>query len=233
MQVADSSFGGLLEGAPDAMVCVDRRGRIARVNAQTERLFGYQRDELVGEPVEILIPEHRGTAHRDGATARHWCFPPAAVTAARSPPRSRCRRSSYRRWPRGHRRGSRRDRTPGTAGRARAAQLARPSVDKLERSTAVNRRRLESRGPARRRGRPGRQQPARRHLELRGVRRATRWPRMARRSTGSRSARTSGRSSWPPAVRPISPVSCWPARRDVVQPQPLDRSEVTTRARPC
>jgi hypothetical protein len=69
VQVADSSFGGLLEGAADARVCVDRRGRIARVNAQTERLFGYQRDELVGEPVEILIPEMVLSARRrDGST---------------------------------------------------------------------------------------------------------------------------------------------------------------------
>jgi len=69
VQVADSSFGGLLEGAPDAMICVDRRGRIARVNAQTERLFGYQRDELAGEPVEILIPEMVLSARRrDGST---------------------------------------------------------------------------------------------------------------------------------------------------------------------
>ena len=57
MPVADNSFVGLLEGAPDAMVCVDRCGRIALVNAQTERLFGYRRDELVGQPVEILVPE--------------------------------------------------------------------------------------------------------------------------------------------------------------------------------
>ena len=63
MQVADNSFGGLLEGAPDAMVCVDRRGRIALVNAQTERLFGYQRDELVGEAAEILVPEVARKAH--------------------------------------------------------------------------------------------------------------------------------------------------------------------------
>jgi len=69
VQVADSSFGGLLEGAPDAMICVDRRGRIARVNAQTERLFGYQRDELAGEPVEILIPEMvLSVRRRDGST---------------------------------------------------------------------------------------------------------------------------------------------------------------------
>ena len=45
------------------MVCVDRRGRIALVNAQTERLFGYQRDELVGEPAEILVPEVARKAH--------------------------------------------------------------------------------------------------------------------------------------------------------------------------
>ncbi len=51
------------------MICVDRRGRIARVNAQTERLFGYQRDELAGEPVEILIPEMVLSARRrDGST---------------------------------------------------------------------------------------------------------------------------------------------------------------------
>jgi PAS domain S-box-containing protein len=64
VQVADNSFVGLLEGAPDAMICVDRRGRIALVNAQTERLFGYQRDELVGQPVEILVPEMAREAHR-------------------------------------------------------------------------------------------------------------------------------------------------------------------------
>jgi PAS domain S-box-containing protein len=64
VQVADSSFVGLLEGAPDAMVCVDRGGQIALVNAQTERLFGYQRDELVGQPVEILVPEIARQAHR-------------------------------------------------------------------------------------------------------------------------------------------------------------------------
>ena len=62
----------LLEGAPDAMVIVDDRGRIQRVNAQTERLFGYPRPELIGAPVEILIParfashaEHRASYTAD------------------------------------------------------------------------------------------------------------------------------------------------------------------------
>jgi PAS domain S-box-containing protein len=53
----DHRFAGLLEAAPDAMVCVEADGRIALVNAQTERLFGYRRDELIGQPVEMLVPD--------------------------------------------------------------------------------------------------------------------------------------------------------------------------------
>jgi PAS domain S-box-containing protein len=56
-------FRELLEAAPDAMVIVDERGTIQLVNAQTEALFGYSRDELVGQPVEILIPERFHRAH--------------------------------------------------------------------------------------------------------------------------------------------------------------------------
>ena len=62
-QRADARFAGLLEAAPDAMVCVDAEGRIALVNAQTERLFGYRRDELAGQPVEILIPDQVRDLH--------------------------------------------------------------------------------------------------------------------------------------------------------------------------
>src|SRR5437879_13039758 len=56
-------FRGLLEAAPDAILGVDADGRIVLVNAQAERLFGYSRDELIGEPVEILVPEGARADH--------------------------------------------------------------------------------------------------------------------------------------------------------------------------
>jgi PAS domain S-box-containing protein len=63
MKFADNVMAGLLEGAPDAVVCVAADGRIVLVNAQTERLFGYQRDELAGQPVEILVPDAIKASH--------------------------------------------------------------------------------------------------------------------------------------------------------------------------
>lgn len=60
----ESRFRALLDSAPDAMVVVDHHGRIVLVNSQTERLFGYSREELLGQPVEALVPERFWHAHR-------------------------------------------------------------------------------------------------------------------------------------------------------------------------
>ncbi len=56
-------FRGLLEAAPDGMVIVNRDGIITLVNAQVEQMFGYHRAELVGEPVEILVPDRYSGMH--------------------------------------------------------------------------------------------------------------------------------------------------------------------------
>jgi protein-histidine pros-kinase len=66
---AEQRFRGLLEAAPDALVIVKQDGRIILINSQTERLFGYTREELLGQTVELLVPErfrNKHTHHRDG-----------------------------------------------------------------------------------------------------------------------------------------------------------------------
>src|SRR5512140_1250605 len=68
----EGNFRALLESAPDAMVIVDLRGKIALVNSQTEKLFGYGREELLGQPIEVLVPQRyraQHTGHRDGYAA--------------------------------------------------------------------------------------------------------------------------------------------------------------------
>ena len=67
----ESFFRNLLETAPDAMIIVDRRGRIVIVNSQTERMFGYLREDMYGEPVEMLLPgelRHSHVKSRSGYT---------------------------------------------------------------------------------------------------------------------------------------------------------------------
>src|ERR1700752_1978129 len=67
--VSDAVYRTLVDSAPDGIVIVGQEGRIVVVNSQTEKLFGYERAELLGQPIEILVPErfrgkHRG--HRGG-----------------------------------------------------------------------------------------------------------------------------------------------------------------------
>ena len=96
---AEERFRGLLEAAPDAMVIVDDTGIIRLVNAQTEALFGYDREELLGRPVEMLVPDRfrdQHTAHRAGTRptgrcarwAPAWNCTGCARTAPSSPSRS-------------------------------------------------------------------------------------------------------------------------------------------------
>ena len=69
----DAQFRALLEAAPDAMVIVDSNGTITLVNGQAEVLFGYSRSDLIGQAIELLIPErfrqshpgHRGSYFRE------------------------------------------------------------------------------------------------------------------------------------------------------------------------
>ena len=66
---AETRLRRFLELAPDGVLIVDERGEIVLVNRQVEELFGYTREELLGQPVELLIPERyrpQHPAHRDG-----------------------------------------------------------------------------------------------------------------------------------------------------------------------
>jgi PAS domain S-box-containing protein len=68
----EEKFKALLESAPDAMIIVNASGHIVLVNTQMEHLFGYRRAEVLGQPIEMLIPPRfRGVhqSHRDGYVA--------------------------------------------------------------------------------------------------------------------------------------------------------------------
>ena len=63
LRASEMQFRGLLDAAPDAMIIVDRTGRIVLTNRQATVLLGYDMDEMVGQPIEMLVP--------DGARGRH------------------------------------------------------------------------------------------------------------------------------------------------------------------
>jgi len=71
LQVEESEayFRVLIESAPDAMIIVDDAGEIAIVNGQTEKMFGYDREELLGNKIEMLLPDRireSHVGHREG-----------------------------------------------------------------------------------------------------------------------------------------------------------------------
>jgi len=63
LQRSEQRLRSLFEFSPDAIVVTDRDGRIADANAQLEKFFGYQRSELVGQLIEVLVPERFRAAH--------------------------------------------------------------------------------------------------------------------------------------------------------------------------
>ena len=79
MSHGDEKFRRLLEAAPDAMVIVDRTGRMLLINSQTESMFGYSREELLNQPVEMVDrnemlgrPDEFGRALAPLAGANGW-----------------------------------------------------------------------------------------------------------------------------------------------------------------
>ena len=67
IETSEAHFRNLLESAPDAMIIVDDHGKMTIVNDQTEVMFGYSREKLLGKPIEILLPERfrqQHSAHR-------------------------------------------------------------------------------------------------------------------------------------------------------------------------
>ena len=63
MDDSEAYFRTILESAPDAMVIIDDHGKIAVVNGQAETMFGYARDEMLGQTVEMLLPERLRDRH--------------------------------------------------------------------------------------------------------------------------------------------------------------------------
>lgn len=71
-------FVAILESAPDAIVIVNKEGNIILVNRQTEEMFGYNRDELIGKKVEVLVPvelKHKHPSHRKEFFENHSVRP--------------------------------------------------------------------------------------------------------------------------------------------------------------
>lgn len=62
-RAAERRFQGLLESAPDALVIVNREGLIELANSQAEQLFGYSRDQMLGQPLEMLVPKAQRAVH--------------------------------------------------------------------------------------------------------------------------------------------------------------------------
>jgi len=68
LERANAKFRQLVESAPDGIVIASPEGRIVLINSQTERLFGYAREEMIGQPIEMLMPQTLRQAHQQHRT---------------------------------------------------------------------------------------------------------------------------------------------------------------------
>ena len=73
-------FRDLVESAPEGLVVVDPSGTIVLVNAEAEHLFGYERDELLGQSVDVLVPVRLRGAHH-GHVSGHQADPHPRLTS--------------------------------------------------------------------------------------------------------------------------------------------------------
>jgi two-component system, LuxR family, sensor kinase FixL len=65
LQIGQERFRRVVEAAPSAMIMVNQQGQITLANQQAEKTFGYSREELIGRPIEMLLPEPLQSAHRN------------------------------------------------------------------------------------------------------------------------------------------------------------------------
>ncbi len=75
-RITEARCRGLLESSPDPIIVVDARGRIVAANQQTERVFGYQREELLNRPIGLLLPDRFRDVH--AAWVRNFFLAPVA-----------------------------------------------------------------------------------------------------------------------------------------------------------
>ena len=76
LQVGEERFRRVVEAAPSAMIMVNQEGQITLANQQAEKTFGYPREELLGRPIEMLVPERLRSGHQ-GFRHDYLCDPQA------------------------------------------------------------------------------------------------------------------------------------------------------------